>query len=61
MFWVLALQTPQHHILAIITQRAKRGDRKHADSYLIVSIGMSYVIKEDYVHIKKTEMAIINR
>jgi len=47
--------------ITIITQRAKREDLKHVGSNLIACIGMSYVIKEDYFHIKKTEMAIINR
>jgi hypothetical protein len=26
MFWIVALQIPQLHIIAIITQREKRGD-----------------------------------
>ena len=61
MFWVVALQIPQHHIIAIITQRAKRGDGKHADSYLIVSIGMSYAIRENYIPTNKTEVTITSR
>ena len=28
----------------------KRGDSKHADSYLIASVGMSYVLRGDYIH-----------
>jgi len=28
----------------------KRGDSKHADSYLIASVGMSYVLRGDFIH-----------
>ena len=47
--------------LIVIKQQAKTGYTTQANSYRILSIGMTHIIREDYIHKQKTELANTNR